>query len=61
MALELEEGVDSKVLVVRVSDKLQRVDHERFVPEVKRLIKNQGKVHLLFDMHGFHGWTMGAM
>ena len=31
------------------------------MPEFERLVKQQGKLRLLFDMTGFHGWDAGAM
>jgi hypothetical protein len=40
--------------------KLATVDYERFVPEFERLVRQHGKLRLLFDMTGFHGWEAGA-
>lgn len=48
-------------LVVRVSDKLSKEDYAQFVPEVERLIKEEGKIRLLFEMQDFHGWEAGAL
>ncbi|MEO8343575.1 MAG: STAS/SEC14 domain-containing protein [Gallionella sp.] len=33
---------------------------EQFVPEVERLVREHGKLRLLFDMTGFHGWEVSA-
>jgi len=52
-----EEG---KTLIVHVSGKLTKADYEHFVPESERLIRLHGKLRLLFDMTGFHGWDAGA-
>ncbi|MEO8196562.1 MAG: STAS/SEC14 domain-containing protein [Thermoanaerobaculia bacterium] len=49
-----------RVLVVHVSGKLTKADYEQFVPEVERLVRQHGKLRLLFDMTGFHGWELGA-
>lgn len=48
-------------LVVRASDKLSKEDYAQFVPEVERLIKEEGKIRLLFEMQDFHGWEVGAL
>lgn len=61
MALDLKEEAVGKVLVVRVSDKLSTEDYERLVPEVERLIKQHGKIRVLFDMQEFRGWEAGAL
>ncbi len=61
MTVELEEKVDTKVLHVRVSGKLTKEDYEHFVPAVERLIQQQGKIRVLFEMHDFHGWEMAAL
>jgi hypothetical protein len=61
MGLQLKEELSGKVLVVQVSDKLTREDYERFVPEVKRLITDHGKIRVLFDMREFRGWNAGAL
>ena len=31
------------------------------MPEVERLIKQEGKLRVLCRMHDFHGWTMEAL
>ncbi len=60
MSIQLNEEYDGKVLVVHVSGKLVKADYEQFVPEVERLIRQHGKLRMLFDMTGFHGWEAGA-
>ena len=32
-----------------------------FAPEFERLIKLNGKMRVLFDLAGFHGWEAGAL
>ena len=46
---------------VHVSGKLDREDYRQAVPELERLIDRHGKVRMLVDMSGFHGWTAGAL
>ena len=60
MPIQLNEENGGKVLVVHVSGKLVKADYEHFVPEFERLIRQHGKLCLLFDMTGFHGWEASA-
>ena len=61
MPIQLNEENDGRTLVVHVSGKLVKADYEHFVPEFERLVGLHGKLHVLFDMTGFHGWTVGAV
>jgi hypothetical protein len=61
MAVELNEKNDGKTLEVVVSGKLDNDDYKRFGPEAERLIREHGKIHVLFDMHDFHGWKLNAL
>ena len=60
MPIQLNEENGGKVLVVHVTGKLIKADYERFVPEVERLVREHGKLRLLFDMTDFHGWEASA-
>ena len=59
--LELKEDAGGKVLTVKISGKLAKEDYEHFVPKVEELIKQDGKIRILLEMHDFHGWEMGAL
>ena len=61
MAIQLREEAGGKVLVVSASGKLTKEDYDHFMPEVERLIKQHGRIRMLFDMHDFHGWKAGAL
>ena len=61
MSVELHEEAGGKCLLVQLTGKLTKEDYGHFVPEVERLIKQEGKVRMLCRMHDFHGWTMGAL
>ena len=61
MPLELLEEGAGKIVHVRLSGKLAKEDYARFVPEVERLIREQGKIRVLVEMHDFHGWEVGAL
>jgi hypothetical protein len=61
MPIQFSEENGGKVFVVHVSGKLEKSDYENFVPEFERLVAQQGKLSVLFDMTGFHGWDAGAL
>jgi len=61
VAIELSENVADKLLEVRVSGKLSAEDYEHFEPGVSNLIESSGKIKILFAMHDFHGWELGAV
>jgi hypothetical protein len=61
MAATLNEKNGGKVLEVQVSGKLTHDDYNHFVPAFERLVKQHGKVRVLFEMAAFHGWDAGAL
>jgi hypothetical protein len=61
MAIQLTEKDGGKLLEVDVSGKLTGDDYKNFVPEFERLVNQNGKVSVLFNMTDFHGWEAGAL
>jgi hypothetical protein len=61
MPIQLDEENGGKILVVRVSGKLTKTDYKHFLPRFERLVRENGKLRLLFDMTDFHGWEAGAL
>jgi hypothetical protein len=61
MPIQLKEENEGRLLAVHVSGKLEKADYEHFVPEFERLVRQHGKLRILFDMTEFHGWTVGAL
>jgi hypothetical protein len=61
MAIKLNHLDGGKVLEVQVSGKLAHEDYQHFVPEFERLIKEHGKISVLFEMSDFHGWGAKAL
>lgn len=61
MAIELVEDFDNKLLTVKISGKLSGDDYKILEPGVEKLIGDSGKIKILFIMHDFHGWDMGAV
>lgn len=50
-----------KSLHAKVTGKLTKESYEIFAPVVDEQIQEHGKVRILFEMHDFHGWTVGAL
>ena len=61
MPIQLTEENGGRILGVHVSGKLAKADYEHFVPEFDRLVRQHGKLRVLFDLTGLHGWTAGAL
>jgi hypothetical protein len=61
MTIQLSEENGGELLAVHVSGKLVEADYARFVPEFERLVRQHGKMRVLFDMADFHGWEASAM
>jgi hypothetical protein len=61
MENKLELTATGNVLSVRVEGKLTNEAYEQLVPAVDKLIEEHGSLRILFAMHHFHGWTLGAM
>ena len=61
MPIQLTEKNGGKTLEVLVSGKLAHEDYVQFVPVFERLVKEHGKISVLFEMTDFHGWNAGAV
>jgi hypothetical protein len=61
MPIQVNEENGGKLFVVHVTGKLTKADYQQFVPEFERLVGLIGKLRVLFDMTGFHGWDAGAL
>jgi hypothetical protein len=60
MPIELKEENAGKSIVIHVSGKLAKTDYPDFVSEFERLVRQHGKLRVLFDMTGLQGWDVGA-
>ncbi len=60
MPIQLNEENNGKLLVLHVSGKMVKDDYTDFVPAFERLVRQHGKLRVLFDMNDFHGWDAGA-
>ena len=61
MPIKFADENEGNVLVVHISGKLTKADYEHFIPEFERLVRQHGKLRVLFDMTDFHGWDAGAL
>ena len=61
MPMQLKQENGGKLLAVHVTGKLVKADYERCVPEFDRLVRQHGKLCLLFEFTDFHGWEGGAL
>lgn len=60
MPIELSEETGGKILIIHVKGKLLKEDYAQFAPEFERLLREHGKLRVLFDMSGLQGWDAGA-
>ncbi len=58
---EIDINIEGKTVEVVATGKFEKQDYELFAPAAERLIKEHGKIRVLFVMHDFHGWTAGAV
>lgn len=61
MAIKLSEKNGGKVLEVEISGKLTHDDYQHFVPKFEQMVKQHGKIRVLFEMIDFHGWECAAL
>jgi hypothetical protein len=61
MAIILSEDPRINVLNVRVSEKFTHADYEQFASRFELLLKQHGKLNVLFEMVDFHGWEIAAI
>ena len=57
----IELTADGNYVHVIATGKLSKETYHELAPLVDVQIKENGKLRLLFEMHDFHGWTVGGM
>jgi SpoIIAA-like len=57
MGVELSKDPNKRLVSVRATGTLTTKDYEEFVPEIEAMVKEQGKIRVMFEMHdcGFRG------
>jgi len=61
MYKEIKISTVGKFMEVDVTGKLAKEDYALFVPATEELIKENGKIRILFVLNHFRGWTAGAL
>ncbi len=61
MTVTLDQTTIENVIEIHLSGKIRREDYDRYVPEIERIISEQGKVRVLVFMEDFHGWDAGGL
>lgn len=61
MAITLIEKNGGRILEAHAGEKLTEADYQQLVPRFEALLRQHGKLRLLFDMSGFHGWEAKAL
>lgn len=61
MSVETRVEAQGDILHLRFTGKLTQPDYEQFVPAVDARIAARERVHLLIELHDFHGWTAGSL
>lgn len=61
MPIQLYEEKAGDVLTIHVNGKMDHADYKRLAVDLEKQIQNNPKLHVLFDMTGFHGWEHGTL
>lgn len=61
MSVALDLTATGNLLEAKVTGKLTKEAYKEFVPLAEDLIKQHGKIRVLFEMHDFHGWEASAL
>jgi len=61
MPIDLQHHAEQNYVEIKLSGKLVKEDYQAFVPVLETLIQQHGPLHILMEMHDFHGWSMGAL
>lgn len=52
---------DERVFAFRATGKLTHADYQAFLPQLEALIERHGRISVLLELDGFHGWEWQAM
>lgn len=61
MPLRIHQESDPALTVIHATGTLEKADYKQFVSDFEALAGKHGKLCVLFDMTGFHGWTTDAL
>ena len=60
MPIQLSRDESGKFIVIHATGKLIEEDYRYLNPQYERMSPHNGKLHVLFDMTGLHGWDAAA-
>jgi SpoIIAA-like len=58
MSIQFTEENDGKILVIHIIGKLAKADYGYLLPKFEHLVREHGKLRLLFDLNLFQGWKL---
>ncbi len=61
MPIQLLKEGGGRTLIVHVTGKLTMADYQQFAPQFELLVRQHGKLRVMFDMTGFDGWEDGVL
>lgn len=61
MPLELQEEMNGKLIVVRLTGTLHKEDYQGVLPRIEQAIAAFGKLRFLVVMQEFHGWAPDSL
>lgn len=61
MPVKIQQNEDQNYLEIQMSGKLTKEDYHEFMPIIETMIEQKGPLHMLLELHDFHGWTVGAL
>lgn len=61
MAIQIDHQPDNNALRILATGQLTSDDYEKWVPELEKILKEYGKLKVLFEMRDFHGWDAGGL
>jgi hypothetical protein len=61
MSYQILQENGGRNLLIHVRGKLAKTDYKDFSQEFEQNVRHHGKLGVLFDMTGFHGWKPSAL
>jgi len=61
MPIDMQHHAEQNYVEIKLSGKLVAEDYHDFMPVIETLIQHHGPLHMLVELHDFHGWSMGAL
>lgn len=61
MPINLRAGEGGRFTVIQAFGRLAKEDYGFFTAEFERLVREQGRLRILFDITGLQGWEPGAL